>query len=96
MVVEGERLADRKPLSAARQKVADRRARETEQRALLCRAILVKIGREIRLGDLMSEKIHGKYLSGVNMKLRFWPEFKHLIREWRGRKMWIVNKKEKE
>ena len=91
VIVTGDHLADRKPLSAWRQAAADRRAAKAVWRAKFCEEVLKIIGREIRLGDLMVRNVDGEWLRGIYMWIKFWPEFAHLKRERRGRNLWIVN-----
>lgn len=91
MIVPGELVAESKPISAKRQAVAKRRAVEAVKRAHFCASVLKIIGNEIRLDELMRCKADGEWLGGIYGRIRFWPEFAHLKREWRGRKLWIVN-----
>lgn len=92
MIIERDRIAYARPLTERQKQFAERRQADAKRRADLCAAVLKVIGKEIRLGDLMATQIGNKSMTGINLKLRFWPEFKHLTREWRGRKMWIMNK----
>lgn len=97
IIVPGEDVLKEQPLSPRLQSVADRRKAEADRRkaeadkrAEFCAEVLKAIGKTIRLGELIF--MPDKNWRGIDMKLRFWPEFKHLKREWRGRKLWIVNK----